>query len=135
MSKPIQINLRPKERIYINGAVVRVDRRVTIELMNDVTFLLESHVLQPEQTTTTLRQLYFVVQSMLMDPVNAPRALEVFEEMHRATLASFTNDTVITGLCAAGGFVGAGRIFDALRTLRTLFPIEDEILAQPPRAA
>lgn len=135
MSKPIQINLRAKERIYINGAVVRVDRRVTLELMNDVTFLLESHVLQPEQTTTTLRQLYFVVQSMLMDPASAARSMHVFEDMHRATLASFTNETVITGLRATGGLVGAGRIFDALRTLRALFPIEDEILAQPSRAA
>jgi flagellar protein FlbT len=135
MSKPIQINLRPKERIYINGAVVRVDRRVTLELMNDVTFLLESHVLQPEQTTTTLRQLYFVVQSMLMDPANAPRTMQVFNEMHRATLGSFTNDTVVTGLRATGGLIATGRIFDALRTLRALFPIEDEILAQPPRAA
>jgi flagellar protein FlbT len=135
MSKSIQINLRPKERIYINGAVVRVDRRVTLELMNDVTFLLESHVLQPEQTTTTLRQLYFVVQSMLMDPAQAQRATEIFAEMHRATLASFTNETVVTGLRTTGGLVATGRIFDALRTLRTLFPIEDEILAQPPRAA
>jgi flagellar protein FlbT len=135
MSKPIQINLRPKERIYINGAVVRVDRRVTLELMNDVTFLLESHVLQPEQTTTTLRQLYFVIQSMLMEPANAQRATEIFAEMHRATLASFTNETVVTGLRTAGGLVATGRIFDALRTLRALFPIEDEILAQPPRAA
>ena len=97
MSKPIQINLRPNERIYINGAVVRVDRRVTLELMNDVTFLLESHVLQPEQTTTTLRQLYFVAQSVLMEPANAAHAVRVFEEMHRATLASFTNDVVVTG--------------------------------------
>lgn len=135
MSKSIQINLRANERIYINGAVVRVDRRVTLELMNDVTFLLESHVLQPEQTTTPLRQLYFVVQSMLMDPANAPRTLNVFQEMHRATTTSFTNETVVTGLRTVGSLIATGRVFEALRTIRTLFPIEDEILAQPSRAA
>ena len=56
----MQISLKAGERIYINGAVVRVDRKVSIELMNDVVFLLEAHVLQAEETTTPLRQLYFV---------------------------------------------------------------------------
>ncbi|TIP15060.1 MAG: flagellar biosynthesis repressor FlbT, partial [Mesorhizobium sp.] len=46
MSNTLKISLKPNEKIYINGAVVRVDRKVTIELMNDVQFLLESHVIQ-----------------------------------------------------------------------------------------
>ncbi|OYW35186.1 MAG: hypothetical protein B7Z45_06885 [Azorhizobium sp. 12-66-6] len=39
----MQLTLRPGEKIYVNGAVLRVDRKVTLELLNDVTFLLESH--------------------------------------------------------------------------------------------
>ena len=30
MSKPMLISLRPGERVYINGAVLQVDRKVTI---------------------------------------------------------------------------------------------------------
>ena len=67
----MNITLRAGERIYINGAVLRVDRKATLELMNDATFLLETHVMQAEDATTPLRQIYFVVQVMLMDPASA----------------------------------------------------------------
>ena len=67
----MNITLRAGERIYINGAVLRVDRKATIELLNDATFLLEAHVMQAEDATTPLRQIYFVVQVMLMDPASA----------------------------------------------------------------
>ena len=56
----MNISLRADEKIYINGAVLRVDRKVSIELLNDVTFLLESHVMQANDATTPLRQIYFV---------------------------------------------------------------------------
>ena len=49
MKNTLKISLKPNEKIYINGAVIRVDRKVTIELLNDVQFLLESHVMQAER--------------------------------------------------------------------------------------
>ena len=64
----MNISLRADEKLYINGAVIRVDRKVSIELLNDVTFLLETHVMQASEATTPLKQIYFVIQIMLMDP-------------------------------------------------------------------
>ncbi len=139
MTKAMQISLRAGERIYINGAVVRVDRKVVIELLNDVAFLLEAHVLQSEQTTTPLRQLYFVLQAILVDPVNAAEALALFRRVHASTLQSFDNEAVVNGLKAAAALVDRNRIFEALRMIRTLFDIEEEILArgddESPKAA
>ena len=139
MTKAMQISLRAGERIYINGAVVRVDRKVVIELLNDVAFLLEAHVLQSEQTTTPLRQLYFVLQAILVDPVNAAEALALFRRVHASTLQSFDNESVVNGLKAAAALVDRNRIFEALRMIRTLFDIEEEILArgddESPKAA
>ena len=65
------IHLKRGEKLYVNGAVLRVDRRTSLEFLNDVTFLLENHVMQAEEAVTPERQLYFVVQSMIMDPGNA----------------------------------------------------------------
>jgi flagellar protein FlbT len=48
--------------------VIRIDRKATVELLNDVTFLLETHVMQAKDATTLTRQIYFAVQIMLMDP-------------------------------------------------------------------
>ena len=47
MKSTLRISLKSGERIFINGAVLRVDRKVAVEFLNDVTFLLENHVLQP----------------------------------------------------------------------------------------
>ncbi|BAF86649.1 putative flagellum biosynthesis repressor protein [Azorhizobium caulinodans ORS 571] len=129
MSKAMQITLRPGEKIFINGAVLRVDRKVTLELMNDATFLLESHVLQVEDTTTPLRQLYFVIQAILMDPRNAEAARHLFHTQWAALRQAFKNETVLEGLETIATQVIGGRTFDALRTLRGLFVIEDAILA------
>jgi flagellar protein FlbT len=130
MNRPMQVSLRAGSRIYINGAVIRVDRKVTLELLNDVVFLLESHVLQADQTTTPLRQLYFVLQTILMDPGNAATSLYLYNAVFETTLRSFTNEVVVSGLKAVAELVAEERIFDALRTIRGLFETEDKILTQ-----
>lgn len=139
MTRTMQLTLKAGERIYINGAVVRVDRKVALELLNDVTFLLEAHVLQPEQTTTPLRQLYFILQTILIDPTNAAEALTLFHRACSSTLLSFSNEAVVNGLKAAAELVERKRVFEALRLIRALFHIEDELLdgtdSKPSKAA
>lgn len=126
----MHISLRAGERLYVNGAVLRVDRKVTLELMNEVTFLLENHVMQPEQATTPLRQLYFVVQVMLIDPARAVEAQSLLEQVHERLIGTFSNAAVRAGLERAHQLVASGKPFEALKTIRVLFPIEDEILAE-----
>lgn len=126
--KAMQISLRAGERIFINGAVLRVDRKVTLQLLNEVTFLLESHVMQVEDTTTPLRQLYFVVQSMLMDPLDVSAAKMVFADQINGLMISLTSESLRTGVMAVADLVAAGRAYEALRTIRGLLPIEDSIL-------
>ena len=124
MSRSINLSLRGNERIFINGAVLRVDRKVTIELLNDATFLMEAHVLQTEQATTPIRQLYFIAQAMLIDPSNADRVLHAYAEVDRAIVASDPEPQIVSALAAARNFLGAGRPFEALRILRGLFESE-----------
>jgi flagellar biosynthesis repressor protein FlbT len=140
MSGPIQISLKAGERIYINGAVVRSDRKVTLQLLNDVVFILESHIMQADETTSPLRQLYFVVQALLMDPRNADATRNLFYQMHASTMASFTNEPIRAELAAIARLVDEDTVFEALKRLRALFPSEDAILDGPmaeraPRAA
>ncbi|TCT07949.1 flagellar biosynthesis repressor FlbT [Aquabacter spiritensis] len=128
MSKPMQISLKAGERIFLNGAVIRVDRKVTIELLNDVTFLLESHVLQVEDTTTPLRQLYFAVQTMLIDPRNAEAAHALFQRQLASLMTVFESDGMVAALAQVGLLIERNRLFEALRVIRPLFLLEDSIL-------
>ncbi len=128
MTSHLKVHLKPNERVFINGGVIKVDRKVTIELMNEVVFLIEGHVLQEEQATTPLRQLYFVVQSMLMEPKCEPIARQMYEQSHQALIMTFKSQDVLDGLMDVKRLMERGRAFEALRKIRSLFPLEDEIL-------
>ena len=122
------IHLKRNERLFINGAVLRLDRRGTIELMNDAQFLLENHIMQAEGATTPMRQLYFVVQTMIMDPVNAHLTHVLFKanalqiELHANTEGYRQVITSVRELVERENF------FEALKMLRKSFDLEDEVL-------
>ena len=125
----LKVSLRAGERIFVNGAVMRVDRKTSLELMNDVTFLLESHVMQAADARTPLRQLYFLVQMMLIDPADADSARDAFQRTYPLLLAAFSNATIRDGLMDVADLVLRDRAFDALKCLRTMIPIEDRIIS------
>jgi flagellar protein FlbT len=129
------LKLRAGEKLYINGAVIKVERKATIELLNDAAFLLEAHVIQPSEASTPLRQLYFVLQTQLMERDGAPLARQMFKTMIPATCDAFANGAVTEGLRAAETLVEADRAFEALKTIRGLFPLEAEMMEKPPAEA
>lgn len=129
----MNISLRRGERIFINGAVLKVDRKVCLELLNDVTFLLESHVMQPENASTPLKRLYFVIQTMLMSPNDCDAALELCREMFISLSCTARDPRIMDGLRSAVRSIEDKKMFDALKAVRALFPVEAELmLAQQP---
>lgn len=128
MKRPMRISLRGGERIYVNGAVLRVDRKVVLDLENDVTFLLQGQVMQANEATTAMRQLYFIVQLMLMDPADTDAAAALYRVHHAALVAACESREMLEGLGAADQLVGASRYYDALKRIRALFPVEQAIL-------
>ncbi len=128
----MKVSLRRGEKIYINGAVFRVDRKVSIELLNDVTFLLENHVMQAEDATTLLKQLYFVVQMMLITPHDVSSAIGLYRSILASCNEAFSDRRIADGLRGASQMVGDGRYFEALKMVRGLFPIEAEIMGSVP---
>jgi flagellar biosynthesis repressor protein FlbT len=118
------IHLKRNEKLYLNGAVIRLDRRGTLELMNDASFLLENHILQPEEATTPLRQVYFVVQLMLMDPANAHLMTELFK-VNVAQLRLVRRDDAYAALLdKIDDKVKAGNYFDAMKIIRQSYHLE-----------
>ncbi len=123
------LSLRAGSKAYINGAVVKVDRRVNLHLLNDVSFLLDQHVLQVEEATTPLRQIYFALQTALIDPAEADRARQMAGAMALRVMRVVKTTTIVVELPAIAQLIEQGRTFDAMKRLRALFPIEDAILA------
>ena len=130
MKNTLKISLKPNEKIYLNGAVIRVDRKVTLELLNDVQFLLESHVLQIDEASTPLRQLYFILQVMLMNPTGANDACEMFRRSLPLMIASFSDPEISGALKHIDRMVGEGHVYEALKAIRALYPLERQALGE-----
>ena len=127
----MHITLRPGEKLYLNGAVFRADRKVSLELLNDVTFLLEAHVMSVEKATTPLRQLYFIVQMMLMNPLDTIAASRLFEDSLGRMTNAYADKAVTDVLTQTRAFVASTRYFDALKLLRGVFALDDALMGEP----
>ena len=112
--------------------MLKVDRKVSIELMNDAVFLLEAHVMLEHNATTLVRQLYFIVQTMLMEPSEVAENKRIFHEQYVALSQAYDNLSILEGLVKVAGLVEKRRHFEALKTLRGLFSVEDAILNPAP---
>jgi flagellar protein FlbT len=120
----MNITLRAGEKLYINGAVIRTDRKATIELLNDATFLLETHVMQASDATSPLRQIYFVIQVMLMDPASSKGTGELARSLIEKAIDAFEHPEVKAGLRGIVELINRSRFFEAMKTLRALYPHE-----------
>jgi flagellar protein FlbT len=130
MKTTFKVTLKANEKLYVNGAVIRSDRKVSLEFLNDVQFLLESHVLQAEDANTPLRQLYFIVQVMQMNPGAAEEARAMFRRSLPLLMACFTDARILGDLKQVDRLVSEDNVFEALKTIRQLYGIEAEILAK-----
>jgi flagellar biosynthesis repressor protein FlbT len=129
----MQIHLKKGEKLYVNGAVIRAEHRCSLEFLNNVTFLLESHVMQAEKAETPLKQIYFVVQSMLIDPDNAQMTRELYWHLSGCLHTTLENVQLIAGLTGSDACIKNQRYFDALKILRGLFETEAELLSASPK--
>jgi flagellar biosynthesis repressor protein FlbT len=125
------IHLKRNERLFVNGAVLRLDRRGTIELLNDAQFLLENHVMQPDDATTPMRQLYFVVQTMILDLQNAPLTMVLFQTQVSQIERHSTSQVYLDVVQRVRGLVEQQDFFEGLKLLRRSFGLEEGLLTAP----
>jgi flagellar protein FlbT len=99
-------------------------------------------VLQLDEASTPLRQLYFILQVMLMNPTGANEAYELFRRSLPLMLASFADPEITGTLKHVDRMVGEGHVYEALKAIRSLYPLErqalgenDDMPQQPPRMA
>ena len=124
----MKIHLKKGEKFFVNGAVIKSDQKCSIELLNNVAFLLETHVMQPDAATTPFRQLYFVVQTLLMNPETEMMTRELYWHQSDALHRVVENQSLIEGLRASDELVKSQRYFDALKEIRKQFSQEKSVM-------
>jgi flagellar protein FlbT len=84
--------------------------------------------MQPQNASTPLRQLYFITQVILMNPGEADDARDMFRKSLPLLLATFSDEQIKASLKYVDQLVSEGHVYDALKVIRGLYPIEAEIL-------
>ena len=126
----MKIHLKKGEKIFVNGAVIKVDQKCSIEFLNNVAFLLEAHVMQPDSAITPFQQLYFVIQTLLMSPESEAMTREMYWHHSDALHRVIENRILTEGLLAVDEMVKNLRYFDALKEIRKQFPHEKNVMGK-----
>jgi flagellar protein FlbT len=84
--------------------------------------------MQAEDASTPLKQLYFAIQAMLISPNDCEAALQLCREMLVALNSTVRDSRILAGLRAAIAHIEEKRMFEALKDVRALFPIEEELV-------
>lgn len=130
---PLKIQLRPQERVIINGAVIEghSDGRTEITVMNKAMIMRQKHIIGEKEANTPSKRLYFTIQMMYIDPEN--------KENYQAPYAGFLKDlkdtvklpTLQDSLNLIEKAIEGGNFYDAMKVCRELIKVEAELLNIP----
>ncbi len=124
---PLTINLKPRERLIVNGVVIENSGQAAKFIVHNTAALLrEKDILTEAQATSPARRIYFAIQCEYLFPGKEAVFLPVIDEFLRqfAEAAPSTASLVQE----IGASVAAGQLYRALKSARQLMMREQEIL-------
>lgn len=129
---PLAINLRPNERLIVNGVVIQ-NSAASAKLLihNNAAVLREKDIITEEGANTPARRVYFAIQCKYLfpgkDATYLPLVHQFIEEF--AAAAPSTADIVQE----IRRQLDAGQLYQALKTAKQLITREQEIMNAVPR--
>lgn len=121
----LRLTLKPHERVIIgNGEIRNGDSRVELLVENKVPVLRECDILSPGPSRTPCQDLYMALQSLYVEPHNAARHSADLEASIVNVRRRLPGSTVLVERLRE--LVAAGRLYQALKTARTLLQYESE---------
>ena len=131
---PLNIELKPHEKIFINGAVIaNGPDRAHISLLNEAAILREKDILTEQKADTPCKRIYLSIQLMYMDPANMSRYQASYEETGGEVAKAAPSTTALMATISAE--LAAGRVYAALRSAKKLIDYEQELLGHAPQSA
>ena len=125
------LKLAPKERVLINGAVIENgDRRSRLAIMTPNAHILRLRdAIHPEEVTTPVRRVCYVVQLVLSgDVVPAEARTQLLRGIEQLSQVLTDADSRAL-LAAATAAVLEDQHYQALKVLRSLLPREERLFA------
>lgn len=129
---PLKIELRPGERVVINGAVIEgaVDHRTEFVILNRAVIMRERHILKQENANTPAKRVYFAIQMLYidLDPQSREQYLEWYQRYYKELYETTTLKPIKEALELINDHMDQGSAYDALKVCRKLIEIEAPLL-------
>lgn len=123
----LSLTLKPKEKIFIGGAVVQNGSTKTeLTVLNDVPILRQKEILHEKDATTPCRRIYLAVQQMYMDDRNRVTYYKMLSELLKDVLDAAPSTAAMVQ--EIGAHVSDGRYYNALKLTKQLINYEVELL-------
>ena len=127
---PLKIQLKPKERIIINGAVIEgnPDGRTEIIVLNNASVMRQKHIMQEDDANTPAKRLYFALQMLYIDSDNHDQYKKLYEGFHGDLERTVSLPVLKESLKLIKAAVENGQFYEAMKICRDLMTAEDELL-------
>jgi flagellar protein FlbT len=125
------LKLSPKERVLINGAVIENgDRRSRLSIMTpNANILRLRDAIHPDEVTTPVRRVCYIAQLVLSGDAEEEEArLQILRGIEQLSQV-FTDADSRAQLAQATDHILGGNAYQALKSLRTLLPREERLMA------
>ena len=129
---PLTINLKPRERLIVNGVVIENSGSVAKLLVhNNAALLREKDIVTEEQATTPARRIYFSIQCEYLFPARSDVFLPIIEKFLGEFEAAAPSTAAL--IAEIRSQVAEGQFYRALKSARQLVTREQEIMNEFPR--
>jgi len=124
---PLKINLKPGEKIIINGCVLEsVGASANLIVHNEALLMREKDIMTEAEAVTPARRVYYAVQCAYLFEASREEFLAQFQDLVGQFEEAVPSTRPLTG--SVRGAVSDGRFYQALRFARQLVDREQEIL-------
>jgi flagellar biosynthesis repressor protein FlbT len=131
---PLKLKLAAHERLIVNGAVmVNGGCRTTLVIGNFAHIMREKDVLQERDANTPTRRLYFILQTMLMQPPPSEAVTASYRLAHTQLTVAYERPENLTILGEVDRMVELGDYYKAMMKLQPLIAYEAQLLNVPPQ--
>jgi flagellar protein FlbT len=124
---PLTINLKPGEKLIVNGVVVQnVQHAAKLVIYNEAALLREKDILTEEGANTPARRIYFAVQCQYLFPHKSAFYLPLIHRFLQEFAAAAPSTLPLVRKVEQE--VETNRLYPALKTAKQLIAKEQEIL-------
>lgn len=126
---PLKIQLKPNERVIINGAVIegQPDGRTELMVLNNASVMRQKHILQESEADTPVKRLYFAIQMLYIDEDHRANYIDNFKRFHKDLEDTLSLPIVQESLALIKTAVEAEKYYDGMKVCRELIKVEAEL--------